>query len=363
MKKRIFTLLMAVLIALSACMLSACPRQADDADSTAEKPHQEDDTYPSQSETTEDATVPATTLPPIVVELPERWVPLLSGKEMTASHYFVYDCDEGTFLTLSGDATARVYPASVTKLFSAYVALQYIDTDMEITAGSALELVAADSSVAGLQWGDTLTVEQLVAAMLLPSGNDAAYVLAVEVGRILEDDLELDAQTAVNRFVEQMNLHAEVLGMTGTHFANPDGMHDENHYTCIQDLVTIGTLATKHPLLSKYAATVTESIPMGEERSLDWTNTNVLLNPESDYYCSYTTGLKTGFTSAAGQCLLSSFQVEYRQLLIGVFGCPPESDRFAETLLLLCDTFDVEIPELPPEETTVETSAEAADAA
>ena len=106
----------------------------------------------------------------------------------------------------------------------------------------------------------------------------------------------------------------------------------------------------EHPIISKYAGSAKETVEVGDERSLTWKNTNSLLNPDSKYYCSYATGLKTGYTSAAGNCLLSAFQVGEQDLLIGVFGCPESNTRFADTLLLFTQAFDLEIPEPEPTE-------------
>lgn len=294
----------------------------------------------------------------VVPEFRDSWTKLLSGKTMTASHYFVYDCNTREYLILSGDQEEPVFPASVTKLFSAYVALRYILPDEKLTAGSELALVPEDASIAGLQEGDTLTVAQLVEGMMLPSGNDATFVLATAVGRILTGDPELDPQAAMDRFVEEMNIQAAILGLSDTHFVTPDGWHNDNHYTSMDDLVKIGMLSWNHPVIAQYVTVSQESIPMDEERSLDWDNTNLLLYPELDYYCPYAVGLKTGFTTPAGNCVLSAFRVGNRELLIGVFGCPNQNDRFTETLLLFTEVFDLEIPELPPETEPTEPEAD-----
>ena len=106
---------------------------------------------------TEPPTEPPTeapTEPPIVVELNESWIPLLQGKEISAEQYFVYDCKSQSFLLTSGAITDPIYPASVTKLFSSYVALQHIDPQQEVIAGSSLNYIDPDSSTALLVSGD-----------------------------------------------------------------------------------------------------------------------------------------------------------------------------------------------------------------
>ena len=254
--------------------------------------------------------------------------------ELTARQAFVYDCQTETFTYLMGRPDDIVYPASITKLFTAYVVLQHLDPEQTIQADEVLELVSADSSVAGVQTGNVLTVEMLVEGMLLPSGNDAAYILAAEVGRTIVDDPDLESYVAITRFVDEMNRQARMLGMTGTNFSNPDGYHFTTHYTTYEDMALIGKLALENETIRKYANVAKENVIFASGEKQTWENTNALLNPESEYYCQYAIGLKTGYTSAAGSCLLSAFQYEGRQWIIGVFGCPEHKDRFADTLLI-----------------------------
>lgn len=290
--------------------------------------------------------------PPEEAQYQDSWTPILAGRKMTANSWFIYDCQAQAFLTTSGDPEAPVFPASVTKLFAAYVALQYLRPEDTLTAGSELELIPEDASVAGLKEGDQLKVSQLIDAMMLPSGNDATFVIATAIGRMLAEDSQLEPEAAIARFVEQMNRHAALVGMTDTRFVTPDGWHDEAHFTSMEDLVKIGMLAWTHPIVSQSAASVvSDSISMDEERTLQWYNSNLLLHPTQDIYCPYAVGLKTGFTTPAGHCLLSAFEAEGRKILIGVFGCPNSYDRYAETLLLFTQAFDMQIPALPAEPT------------
>lgn len=265
------------------------------------------------------------------------WMTLSQNRVLTAQQYFVYDCEEGQFLAISGTEKEKIYPASVTKLFTAYIALQYLKPDQKIKAGDVLELVAAGSSVAEIRQGDILPVEKLVEAMLLPSGNDAAYILADAAGRVISNRQSMTGSAAVEAFVQEMNAQAKILGMIGSNFANPDGIHSDSHYTTFGDLAVLGTLVLGDPVIGKYARISQEQMQLGGE-TVRWHNTNALIDPESEYYCPYATGLKTGQTPRAGSCLLSSFEYEGRTLLIGVFGCPEVEDRFLDTLQLFTET-------------------------
>ena len=308
MKKSIIALLLALLTLFTA----ACNGESPE-DTT---------TVPSTQEPTE--TVPE-----------ETWMTLPADRVLTAKQYFVYSCETGQFLTIAEEKNTKIYPASVTKLFTAYVALQYLKPTQTVTAGEVLNKVAAGSSVAEIKQGDALTVEALVEGMLLPSGNDAAYILAAAAGKRMygDKDKEVGTDAAVKRFVEEMNAQAKLLGMTGTNFANPDGIHSDNHYTTYADLAIMATLALEDPIIMKYAAVSKAEVTV-QSGLKSWKNTNALIDPESEYYCPYATGLKTGQTPMAGSCLLSSFEYKGQTLIVGVFGCPNVDDRFPDTLQL-----------------------------
>jgi len=324
MKLELVFLAVILIIALVACI--GIPMGAL-APAVAEQPLPVETTAESQPEET---TEPAPT-----------WMTFPADRELTATQAFVYDCDKREFLYITGEPEDQVYPASITKLFTAHVALQFLEPEQVITAGDALEMVGYGSSVAEIQYGDTLTAEQLVEAMLLPSGNDAAYLLAVETGRAIEQDPSLPAPEAVDIFLREMNGQARVLGLSGTHFTNPDGYHDPNHYTSMQDMATIGRLAMENPVVMKYASIPEDRVTLSGGEKI-WKNTNALIHPESEYYCPYVTGLKTGQTPSAGSCLLSSLDVQGKRWIIGVFGCPEVEDRFADTLQLLNKTLGIQ---------------------
>lgn len=292
------------------------------------------ETLPPEPSTVE--TLPEETAETIPDETVDPWMTLPEERELTATRYFVYERNTNEFLKLSGEIDEKVYPASITKLFSIYVARQYLNTDQLVTVGAAVKMVAAGSSLAKLKEGNQLTVGQLIEGMMLPSGNDAAYVLAEAVGRTLVEE-DASTKTAVNAFVEEMNRQTAVLGLRNTHFTNPDGIHNANHYSCFQDMITIATLSLADPVVMEYAGTSAEAIELSG-KTVQWKNSNALIHPESEYYCPYAIGLKTGRTKAAGNCLLSAFSYKGSMYIIGVFGCPKTEDRFADTLQLFNET-------------------------
>lgn len=300
---------------------------------------------PTEPEPTEpEPTEPEPTEPPFQMELGPEYSKFLYGREMKAGEYFVYDLDQERFLVRTGDADERVYPASITKLYASYVALQYLDPEETVSVGSELWMVEEGSSLADLKYDDKLTVRQLIAGMLLPSGNDAAHTIAVTAGRKIAEDPNLSDYYAVDRFVTQMNADREKLGLTGSHFVTADGMHSTNHYISFQDMVTIGKLALSNEVIAQCVGVFEMELALSESRTLEWENTNMLLDPDSRYYCTYISGMKTGFTTPAGNCVLSYAQVDNRNFLIGVFECTYPEDRFADTLLLLMRVMHQPVP-------------------
>ncbi len=276
-------------------------------------------------------TEPPATEPPAPEPEPESTSPVLT---LNAPNAFAWDVTNQQLLFAKGDMDAKLYPASITKLFSSYVALQYLDPAAIVTVGDELDLVRTGSSIAYLEKGYQISVEMLVQGMIMPSGNDAAHVLAVAAARAASGNPNMDPKAAVDYFVEMMNACAGALGFTGTHFASPDGYHSDDHYTNLNTIIQIGQLALENPIIRKYAATRTTTVTVASGQKLWWYNTNYLIDPESSYYRETAIGLKTGCTNEARWCLLSAFEVDGRILLIGVFGAVDNHNRMTDVLKL-----------------------------
>lgn len=255
-------------------------------------------------------------------------------RKITAAHYFIYDVREGEYLDTKGGKNEKLYPASITKLLTSYVVLQYMQPEDTVVVGDALKLVQEGSSLAELKEGDKLTVAQLIAGMMLPSGNDAALVAAVAAGRVIARDDDLTYTKAEEVFVKEMNQQAKELGMENSHFVNPDGWHDEDHYTTMADLVKLSEKVLAEPEITKHTSRTSSTMSLAG-RKQTWKNTNLLLHAQNETYLSATIGLKTGFTTPAGNCLISAFFEEDRVILIGVFGCPKQTnDRYLDVVAL-----------------------------
>lgn len=274
------------------------------------------------------------------------WARAAAQTQPEAGCVFVYDPALRQMLYCSTDPEERLYPASVTKLFTAWVALGFLSADETVTVGWELGLLESGSSQAFLALDSRLTVEELLQGMLLPSGNDAALVLAAAVGRKIAGDKKITAAEAVDLFVEEMNLAAEAAGMENTHFENPHGCHWETHYSCPRDLGLMAALALEEPLIRKTVALSRVTVTARTGQIHTWSNTNALVRQDASLYCPQALGLKTGYTDAAGHCLLAAFDGE-SPIVVGVFGCGDSDSRYTAALELYRSAKEMDIQTAP----------------
>ncbi len=198
----------------------------------------------------------------------------------------------------------RLYPASLTKIMTALVALKYGNLDDEVTVGWECEEIDPESSVCEIDPGEVYSLRDLLYGLMIASGNDAAMTIAVHVGGSVEN------------FVALMNQEAMEVGATNTHFVNVHGLHDENHYTTAYDLYLIFHEALKYEgfedLISQSFYTATYTTAQGEQMELTWNSTNQYFTGISEQPENVTVfGGKTGTTDEAGACLLLLSKDEY----------------------------------------------------
>ena len=212
----------------------------------------------------------------------------------------------------------ELYPASLTKIMTALLVLRAVDEgkltmDQSVTASeSAFETLHDDGSSAGIKAGEILTVRQLLQCLLIVSANEAGTILAEAVSG------------SVSAFVEEMNAEAEALGCENTHFVNPTGLHDPQHYTSAWDLSLIATEALKYPDFLTICDSIKEIIPatnLSPERVLRTTNYLLDTWRALGYRYRNAHGIKTGSTSDAGYCLVSSAEKGELRFLSVVMGC------------------------------------------
>ena len=209
------------------------------------------------------------------------------------------------------------YPASITKVMTALLTLEAVDQgvltlDQQVAAPSLVNDMDPTGSSADIKEGEVLTVEQLLYCMMLVSANEAACILAETVA---------GSQDA---FVALMNQRAQELGCTGTHFVNPNGLHDPNHYSTAWDIYLFTREAMKNETFMKICSTASYVVPatnMSEERELYTTNSLISNWRIMGYQYDGADGIKTGSTEESGYCLVSTAKRSGRRLVAVVLGC------------------------------------------
>ncbi len=191
----------------------------------------------------------------------------------------------------------KLAPASTTKILTAYIIIRNCNLEDVVTVSDNAVALPDDASSANLKAGDMITVRDLLYGLLLPSGNDAATALAEYYSG------------SVEAFAKVMNQTALELGASKSHFMNPSGLHDDNHYTCVYDLYLIFNAAIEQDEFVKIIHTIKKTATykniQGDTVSQEYMNTNRYLLDLVDTPDNFTViGGKTGTTEAAGKCLV-----------------------------------------------------------
>ena len=203
----------------------------------------------------------------------------------------------------SKNANSIMYPASTTKIMTAILTLEKCNlSDTAVVSHNAVFSIPSGYSTASLVEGEVLTIEQLLNVLLIPSANDAAVVLAEHIAG------------SVEAFSDMMNAKAVELGCLNTHFVNPNGIHNENHYSTAYDLALIGKYAMQFPTFKEISSKTRYTLPITHAYSKEdriFNTTNDLIKPNyssspTNYYYKYATGGKTGYTDPAGQCIVAT---------------------------------------------------------
>jgi D-alanyl-D-alanine carboxypeptidase (penicillin-binding protein 5/6) len=224
-----------------------------------------------------------------------------------------------------------MYPASTTKIMTAILAIENCKlTEKATVSQNAVDLVPSGYTNAKLVPGEKLTIKDLLYALMLNSANEAANVLAEHVSGSIED------------FAVLMNKKAKELGCKNTNFLNANGMHNENHYTTAEDLAIIANYCMENDTFKEIVSTLEYELPTTElytNNDRIMTNTNALINPNSQYYYEYAIGIKTGFTTQAGNCLVSCAEKDGTQLICVTLKAGSTTNnssyRFADSKTLL----------------------------
>ena len=239
---------------------------------------------------------------------------------LSAKASFLMDNKTGKVL-YSNNENEKMYPASTTKILTAILVIENCNLNDVVTASyDAIMNIPEGYETANIQINEQLTIEQLLEMLLVRSSNDAANVLAEHVGG------------SISSFVSMMNTKVADLGLTDTHFSNAYGLHDENHYTTAHDLAYTMKYCLNNETFRKLAGKASCAIPatnLHEPRT--YTSTNELFLQDSPYYYKYLMTGKTGFTTQAKECLVSSAFKDDLELIGIILG---SDNRFEDAISL-----------------------------
>lgn len=225
-----------------------------------------------------------------------------NATEVSARSAYAIEFDSGECF-FEKNSNEKLGMASTTKIMTAILVIENscLDKDVKIP----YEAVGVEGSSIYLKENEVLSVRELLYALLLESANDAAVALAIVTGG------------SVDNFVDMMNEKAKDLMLENTHFTNPHGLDNEEHYTTARDLALLAKYAMSNPVFCEIVSTYKEVIPLGEDGSRVLINHNKLLRIYEG-----TTGIKTGFTKKCGRCLVSCAEVNGVKIIAVTLNAP-----------------------------------------
>ncbi|MBQ9197753.1 MAG: D-alanyl-D-alanine carboxypeptidase [Clostridia bacterium] len=242
----------------------------------------------------------------------------LSDMDIDALAAILIEADTG-MVVYEKNADARLYPASTTKILTTYLGLLLGDMEETVTTTETALQVEEGSSKIPLSLGEEIVFRDLLYATMVRSGNEGANLIAETIGGSIEG------------FVTLMNSYVDSLGLVNTHFANPNGLHDGNHYTSARDLAIIIREAMQDETFRDIARTTSYDLPqtnINRSRNLSSRMAEFFGNPESSTYYPYAIGIKTGYTSAAGHCYVAAAEKDGITFISVVLHCSGDASNY-----------------------------------
>ncbi len=246
------------------------------------------------------------------------------GDDIETKYVAFAEAGSGTLL-VEKNANERAFPASTTKIMTLILALENGNLDDTVTVGEEVAAFGSRSSLMRITPGETLTLRDLIYGMMLVSGNDAAAAIAVHLGG------------SISGFADMMNQKAAELNMTNTHFVNPHGRHEEEHYTTAADMLKLTSYALQNEDFRAVVKKQVHDVPATNKDSDGYhlENTNRLVYTKADstdknVEYRYAIGVKTGETNEAGYCLVSAAEKDGVTFVCVQFNASSDKDyRFS----------------------------------
>ncbi|MBN1778213.1 MAG: D-alanyl-D-alanine carboxypeptidase [Clostridiales bacterium] len=250
---------------------------------------------------------------------------ILLAEQLYAKSAILIEASSGTVI-FEKNADNIMYPASTTKILTIFLGIVKGDMESTVTASSVSVDLPENSSSIPLELGETINFRDLLFATFVRSGNDGARLIAESVADSIPD------------FINAMNQAAAMIGCTSTHFANPSGLDDLDHYTTAHDMALIAQEAMKNELFRNIAKSFTYSLPRSNirgSRVLVGTGSNWLNGAEdNEYYYPDAIGIKTGYLDRAGYCFVGAAERDGVELISVVF-YSSWAGRWTDTIKLM----------------------------
>lgn len=246
------------------------------------------------------------------------------------------------------NSTKQMFPASTTKIMTAILVIENCKLeDMVTISENAVNDVPSGYVTCNIQPGEEISVNDLLYALMVPSANDAAFALAEHVAG------------SVDAFADMMNIKAREIGCTNTHFVNPNGIHNDRHYSTAYDLYLIAKYCMQNETFRNLVATKEYILPATnkhEEADRVLYTTNDLINPNKSTYYKNAIGLKTGHTSMAGYCLISESYRDGLDFISVVLNSETDTKRFQDSVKLFDYGYDnYTLTKVKEKDTVIET--------
>ena len=254
----------------------------------------------------------------------EDGFPAISAFTVNAGAAALYELNSDTLL-YGQDLDKRIYPASLAKVLTCLVAIENGNLEDEVTVSeTALQNLDPDGTSADLRVGEIIKLEDLLYCVMLASANEACNVVAEHIAG------------STDAFVRMLNERAAELGCTDSHFANAHGLHHEDEYTTVRNLMYIAREALKNETFRTIAFSTTHELPATNfhpVRTLYTTNYMISTDQSFKYYYEKAAGVKTGYTSLAGRCLITTAADGELELLSIVTGCDTTEEGNGEVYM------------------------------
>lgn len=217
----------------------------------------------------------------------------------------------------------KMYPASTTKILTSIIIIENCNLDEKIVISeSSISSIPEGYQIANLVPGEEISIKDLLTIFLVYSANDCGYVLADYYAGSIE------------AFSEIMNQTAEKIGCKNSHFVNPSGIHNINHYSTAYDLSLIAKYCMKNDIFKSIVSMPKCTIPATNKSEIrEYSNTNELLNKNSKFYVEDCLGIKTGYTNDSGNCLISCFSKNNIETICVVLGAPNIDNNYSSRFI------------------------------